>query len=191
MIAGQPWRGSTETRCNSAASGVRGHHAAHTRGRRARGGAEPAAAGVLGDVGGRDAIAAGEPLSREVARAVAHVAAVVPEERPAAVVGVVVAVAVLDDAVGLVDAVGVVVAPARPEGEREHGDGDERDVAGAVAPAVRHRASKGRSGCRATGDKGRDSNAHVRRMPRVRVSLTSCAAMAYYVTTPIFYVNAA
>src|SRR6476619_6806954 len=131
MIAGQPCLGSTSILSNSAAPGVRGDGAADARGAR---GAEPAAAGVLGDVGRRDAIAAGEPLARDVARAVAHVAAVVPEERAAAgaVVGVVIAVAVLDDPVGLVDTVGVVVAAARAEGEREDGDGDERDVAGAM-----------------------------------------------------------
>src|SRR6201999_2522145 len=35
------------------------------------------------------------------------------------------------------------------------------------------------------------SNALPGALPRVRVSLTSATAMAYYVTTPIFYVNAA
>src|SRR3954454_4428351 len=181
MIAGQPCRGSTSILSNSAASGVR-RGTADARGARAPGGAEAAAAGVLGDVGGRDAISAGDSGARGEAPAAAHVAAVVPEERAAAVGGVVVAVAVLDDPVGLVDAVGVVVAAARAEGEREDGYGDERDVAGAVATAFRHSASSLSwawtvrnastiSGVmkRRTRDNSRDSNGHRRRMHRVRV----------------------
>src|SRR6478609_1385009 len=39
--------------------------------------------------------------------------------------------------------------------------------------------------------KGRENNGRRGRLQPVRVSLTSCGAMAYYVTTPIFYVNAA
>src|SRR4051794_21408234 len=140
MIAGQPWRGSTWILSNSAAPGVGGDRAADARGARARGRPEPATAGVLGDVGGRHAISAREPgAGHEMPAAAAT--AVVPEVRAAAVEGVVVAVAVLDDAVGLVDAVGVVVAAARPEGEGEHGYGDERDVARAMATAFRHSVS--------------------------------------------------
>src|SRR3954451_2452827 len=144
MIAGQPWRGWTSTRCiRRSASGVRGD-AADAAAARAAGAPEAAAAGVLGDVRGRYAVAAGDARPGDVA---AGVAAVVPEEGggagAAAVDRVVVAVAVLDDAVVLVDAVRRVVAAAGREGEREHGDGHERDVAGAAAGAFAHGTSSG------------------------------------------------
>src|SRR5690349_24536877 len=93
MIAGQPGRGSTSIRSNSAAPGVGGHGAADAAGARPRAGPEAAAARVLRDVRGRDAIAAAHPGAGDEARAAAHVAAVVPEVRAAAVEGVVVAVA--------------------------------------------------------------------------------------------------
>src|SRR3954463_3999840 len=140
MIAGQPWRGSTSIRSiRGSAPGV-GRDATDAApaaaappaaGARAP---EAAAADVLGDVRGRDAIPARDPGAGDVA---AGVAAVVPEERARAPapVDAVVAVAVLDDAVVLVDAVGGVVAAAGGEGEREHGDGHEGHIARAVATA--------------------------------------------------------
>src|SRR3954469_10935029 len=141
MIAGQPWRGSTSIRSmRRSASGVgcRPPDAAGAAAA-AAGAAEAAAADVLGDVRGGDSVAAGDPGAGHVA---AGMAAVVTEVRAgAAVERIVVAVAVRDDAVVAVDAVGGVVATARREGEREHGDGHEGHVARAVATAFAHSAS--------------------------------------------------
>src|SRR3954453_12506368 len=103
--------------------------------------AEPAAARVLGDVGGRDPVAAPEALAGGVAIAADQAAAVEPEESASARPGLVVAVAVLDDLVVLVHAVrGVVVPAAGGEREGQHGNRQERDVAGPVATALTHSA---------------------------------------------------
>src|SRR3954447_11389730 len=139
MIAGQPWRGSTSIRSiRGSAPGV-GRDATDAASAAAARAAEAAAADVLGDVRGHDAVPARDPGAGDVA---AGVAAVVPEERARAhaAVDAVVAVAVLDDPVAAVDAVSGVVAAARREGEREHGDGHEGHVARAVATAFAHSA---------------------------------------------------
>src|SRR3954447_8014786 len=105
-------------------------------------GPEPAAAGVLGDVRRGDAVAALEARAGDVAVAAEGAGPVEPEERASASDRVVVAVAVLDDSVGLVHAVrGVVVPAAGGEREREHRDRHERDVAGTAATALAHSAS--------------------------------------------------
>src|SRR4051794_37443398 len=137
MIAGQPWRGSTSIRSiPRSASGVGGDAPDAATAAAARA-AEATAAGVLGDVRGGHAIASAQAHAGGVA---AGVAAVVPEERASAhaAVDAVVAVAVLDDPVVAVDAVGGVVATAGREREREHGDGHEGNVARAVATAFAH-----------------------------------------------------
>src|SRR6478752_7973194 len=88
----------------STAPAVRRGGAAHAAGARLGAGAraEPAATRVLGDVGGRDLLAALEALTGRVAIAVDQAAAVEPEESASARPGVVVAVLVLDDLVVLV-----------------------------------------------------------------------------------------
>src|SRR3954451_18017735 len=70
----------------------------------ARAGAEPAAPGVLGDVGGRDLVTALEALPGGVAVAADEAAAIEPEESASTGPRVVVAVPVLDDLVVLVHA---------------------------------------------------------------------------------------
>src|SRR4051794_12010363 len=126
----------------STAPAVGGGGAADAAGVRLAAGAEAAAARVLGDVGGRDAVAALEALAGGVAIAADQAAAVKPEEPASARPRLVVAVPVLDDLVVLIHAVRGVVAPAAGgEREGEHGDRDERDVAGPVATALTHTAS--------------------------------------------------
>src|SRR4051794_10043056 len=124
----------------SASAAVASRDATDAAGAGARA-AEAAAAGVLGDVRAHHAITTAQAGAGDEV-ATARAAAVVPEVRArAAVEGVIVAVAVLHDPVGLVDAVRGVVAAAGREGEREYGDSDERHVAGSVATAFAHSAS--------------------------------------------------
>src|SRR5215510_6869972 len=115
-------RGARRRSAPSTAPAVRRGRAADAAGARlrSRARAEPAATRVLGDVGGRDPVAALELDALGVALARGQAAAVVPEVRAVAVAveGVVVAVLVLDDLVVLVHAVRGVVVPAAG-GERE------------------------------------------------------------------------
>src|ERR1044071_8179370 len=108
---------------STATARVRGGGAADAARLGAAAGPAAVAAGVLGDVGGGDAVAALEARAWDVAVAAEGAGAVQPEERASTSDRIVVAVAVLDDAVVAVDAVRRVVVPAAG-GER---GGENRD----------------------------------------------------------------
>ena len=143
MIAGQPWRGSTSIRCNSAAPGVRGHGAADAADALVR------ASSSRSRRGGRSrrrwrSTTRSPPVSlvpgtkrrrrRRGRRSTRRTRPPPLTRRRRRSSG-------SRRSVGLVDAVGVVVVPAAGgEGEGEHGYGHERDVAGA-ATAFGHSAS--------------------------------------------------